>query len=176
MEHQRLKKKISRTSRWTLAQSVDMRKDYLDKKRLKQDDNDSDYEYKVKTQRKSPNQSSKQNFDQKAELKKEIKQMEKQLETLKSNGPQGKSLQFTTPNDHQNLNKNASQQSVYISNNADDADNDEVIVKGRMSHSEFVDMLQTYRNSTKGLHDGQMSSSRPKIKVEKVNRISTKSV
>ena len=65
---------------------------------------------------------------------------------------------------------------MYISNNADDADNDEVIVKGRMSHSEFVDMLQTYRNSTKGLHDGQMSSSRPKIKVEKVNRVSTRSV
>ena len=68
------------------------------------------------------------------------------------------------------MNNNESQKSVYISN-ADEAD--EVVVKGRMSHSEFVDMLETYRNSTKGL---KMNGSRPKIKVERVRYSPSKNV
>ena len=102
--------------------------------------------------------------------------MEDQLHNMKNKSPTSAkpALQFTTPHENKYLSKNESQQSVYISNNAD-AD-DEVVVKGRMSHAEFVDMLETYRNSTKGLHQGKMNSSRPTIKVERVGKSESRKV
>ena len=75
MHHQKIKKKISRTSRWTVAQSVDMRKDFLDKKSFartsksllknqKSDELNSETEYQMQDVRKSHN-SSLNNLDQK---------------------------------------------------------------------------------------------------------------